>query len=42
VTDLGSAVVLDRSRDELGVAGLEDGVRTHVIERIPGSRHAGE
>jgi sporulation protein YlmC with PRC-barrel domain len=42
VTELGSAVVLDRSRDQLGIAGLEDWVRTHVIDRIPGSRHASE
>ena len=42
VTELGSAVVVDRSRDELGVAGLEDWVRTHVVDRIPGSRHASE
>ena len=42
VTDLGSSVVLDRSRDELHVAGLEDWVRSHVIERIPGSRHESE
>ncbi|MFL6025630.1 MAG: hypothetical protein ACJ72K_01765 [Friedmanniella sp.] len=42
VTELGSAVVLDRSRDELGIARLEDWMRTHVIERIPGSRHASE
>jgi sporulation protein YlmC with PRC-barrel domain len=42
VTELGSAVVVDRSRGELGIARLEDWVRTHVIERIPGSRHASE
>jgi sporulation protein YlmC with PRC-barrel domain len=42
VTELGSAVVLDRSRDQLGIAPLEDWVRTHVIDRIPGSRHASE
>src|SRR4051795_1661477 len=42
VTELGSAVVLDRSRDQFGIAGLEDWVRTHVIDRIPGSRHASE
>lgn len=42
VTELGSAVVLDRSRDELGIARMEDWMRTHVIERIPGSRHASE
>src|SRR3954469_7703199 len=42
VTELGSAVVLERDRDEHGIAGLEDWVRTHVIERIPGSQHASE
>src|SRR4051812_7530782 len=42
VTELGSAVIVDRSRDELGIARLEDWMRTHVIERIPGSRHASE
>src|SRR3954462_12556346 len=41
-TELGSAGVLDRSRDELGSARMEDWMRTHVIERIPGSRHASE
>jgi sporulation protein YlmC with PRC-barrel domain len=42
VTELGSAVVLDRTRDQLGISRLEDWVRTHVIERIPGSDHASE
>src|SRR3954447_24894231 len=42
VTELGSAVVVDRPRDALGIARLEDWMRTHVIERIPGSRHASE
>jgi sporulation protein YlmC with PRC-barrel domain len=42
VTELGSAIVLDRTRDDLGIARLEDWVRTHVIDRIPGSRHASE
>jgi sporulation protein YlmC with PRC-barrel domain len=42
VTELDSAVVLDRSRGELGLAPLEDWVRAHVIDRIPGSRHASE
>lgn len=42
VTELGSAVVLDRSRDQLGIAPLEDWVRSHVIDRIPGSRHESE
>jgi sporulation protein YlmC with PRC-barrel domain len=40
VTELGSAVVLDWSRDQLGIARLEDWVRIHVIDRIPGSGHA--
>lgn len=39
VTELGSAVVLDRSRERLGIARLEDWVRSHVIDRIPGGRH---
>jgi sporulation protein YlmC with PRC-barrel domain len=42
VTDLGSAVVVDRSRDDLDVTPLEDWVRNHVVDRIPGSSHAGE
>lgn len=42
VTELGSAVVLDRSRDQLGIARLEDWVRTHVVDRIPGSSHASQ
>src|SRR3954447_25247828 len=40
VTELGSAVVVDRSRNQLGIAPLEDWMRTHVIDRITGSRHA--
>src|SRR3954451_13639260 len=40
VTELGSAVVLDWSRDQLGIARLEDWFRIHVIVRIPGSGHA--
>ncbi len=42
VTELGSAVVVDRSREDLGVAPLEDWLRAHVIDRIPGSRHASQ
>ena len=42
VTDIGSAVSVDRTRDQLGVAALEDWVREHVIDRLPGSRHASE
>jgi hypothetical protein len=42
VDDLGSAVSLSASRDDLDVAPLEDWVRDHFISRVPGSRHAGE
>ena len=42
VTELGSAVVLDRGRTDVGVAPLEDWMREHVIDPIPGSSHAGE
>ena len=42
VTDIGSAVTVDRSRDRLDIAGLEDWAREHVIERIPGNRHESE
>src|SRR4051795_5897162 len=39
VTEIGSAVVVDRSRDQLDLAALEDWVREHVIDPIPGSHH---
>jgi sporulation protein YlmC with PRC-barrel domain len=39
VIDIGSAITLSRHRDELGVAPLEDWVDTHIVSRIPGSRH---
>jgi sporulation protein YlmC with PRC-barrel domain len=42
VTDIGSSVTVDRKRNELSVAPLEDWVREHVIDPLPGSRHAGE
>jgi sporulation protein YlmC with PRC-barrel domain len=42
VTDIASAVTVDRTRDQLGVAALEDWVREHVIDPIPGSRHESE
>lgn len=42
VTDVHSAVDVDRTRDELGVDPLESRVDRHVISRIPGSRHAGQ
>jgi sporulation protein YlmC with PRC-barrel domain len=39
VTEIGSSIVVDGTRDEFGVAALEDWVREHVIAPIPGSRH---
>jgi sporulation protein YlmC with PRC-barrel domain len=42
VVELGSSVVVDRNRDELGLAPLEDWAREHIIDRIPGSAHASE
>lgn len=42
VTEIGSSVVVDRDRDALDVAALENWVREHVIDPIPGSRHASE
>jgi hypothetical protein len=42
VTEIGSSVAVDRSRDRLDVAVLEDWMREHVVDPIPGSRHEGE
>jgi sporulation protein YlmC with PRC-barrel domain len=42
VTDIGSAITLARRRDELDVTSLENWVDSHVISRIPGSRHESE
>jgi hypothetical protein len=42
VSDIDSEIKLGASRDELGVAPLEDWVREHVIVRIPGNGHASE
>ena len=42
VTDVHSAVDVDRTREELGVDPLEDWVDRHVIGKLPGSRHAGQ
>jgi sporulation protein YlmC with PRC-barrel domain len=42
VSHIGSAVTVDRRRDQLDVAELEDWVRDHVISRIPGNRHESE
>ena len=42
VTDIGSTIRVDRTREELGLAPLERWVDEHVVRRIPGSRHASE
>jgi hypothetical protein len=42
VDDIGSAMKLTSSRDDLDVAPLDDWVDHYVISRIPGSHHAGE
>jgi sporulation protein YlmC with PRC-barrel domain len=42
VTDIGSAITIARSADELTVAPLEGWVDHYIIARIPGSRHEGE
>lgn len=42
VRELGSSVVVTGRRDELDLAGLEDWVREHVIDPLPGSRHESE
>jgi len=42
VVDIGSAVSVDRRRDELDLAALEDWVREHIVEPLPGSRHESE
>jgi sporulation protein YlmC with PRC-barrel domain len=39
VTEIDSSIVVDRARDRLDIAPLEDWVREHVIDPIPGSRH---
>lgn len=42
VTDIGSAITIARTAEELAVAPLEDWVDRYIIARIPGSRHEGE
>ncbi len=42
VVELGSAVTVDGRRDEMDVAASEDWVREHLIDPLPGSRHASE
>jgi hypothetical protein len=42
VTDIGSAITVARTVQELNVTPLEHWVDRHIIARIPGSRHEGE
>jgi sporulation protein YlmC with PRC-barrel domain len=42
VTDIGSAVRIARTAEEVDVSQLEDWLSEHVIGKIPGERHAGE
>ncbi|MDQ1741054.1 MAG: hypothetical protein QOE53_2706 [Pseudonocardiales bacterium] len=42
VTEIGSAITIARSHDELDIAPLEDWLDRHVIARIPGSQHESE
>jgi hypothetical protein len=42
VDEIGSAIKLTCGRTDLHVAPLEDWVRSYVIDRVPGSRHASE
>jgi sporulation protein YlmC with PRC-barrel domain len=39
VTDIGSAITVTRTRNELNVTPLEGWIDTHIISRIPGSGH---
>jgi sporulation protein YlmC with PRC-barrel domain len=42
VTDIGNAIKVSRTVQELNVTPLEDWVRDNVIARIPGSGHESE
>jgi sporulation protein YlmC with PRC-barrel domain len=42
VREVDSSVVVNGRRDELDMAGLEDWVRVHLIDPLPGSHHASE
>ena len=42
VRDIGSAIRLAISRDELSSTRMEDWFRSHVISKIPGAGHAPE
>jgi hypothetical protein len=38
VTDIGSAVRVARTREELGICAGEDRVREYLVDRLPGAR----
>jgi sporulation protein YlmC with PRC-barrel domain len=40
VSGIGSAITITRTRRGLGIQGNEDRVRTYLVERLPGARHA--
>jgi hypothetical protein len=42
VTDIGSHVALGIDAEQAGTASVERWVRDHIVDRIPGSRHASE
>jgi sporulation protein YlmC with PRC-barrel domain len=42
IREIGSAVTVAVPRAVLRVAALEDWIREHLIERLPGASHAGE
>ena len=42
VTDIGSHVGLGIDAEQAGTASVERWVRDHIVDRIPGSRHASE
>jgi hypothetical protein len=42
ISGIGSAVTVAIPRRDLPVAGLEDWVREHIIDRLPGASNANE
>lgn len=39
VTDIGSAVKVARTREELGICAGEDRAREYLVDRLPGASH---
>jgi hypothetical protein len=39
VSDIGPAIHINASRDEIATAAVEHWVRDHIIAHVPGSRH---